>query len=45
LFVQRVERDDRRIAELEREVEQFLIELDAKLDRLRALAEPLALAG
>lgn len=37
LFVKRVHRDDELITELEREVIQFLAELDAKLQRLNAL--------
>ena len=45
LFVQRIERDDERIEELEELVTDFLGELDEKLARLRALAEPLAMAG
>ena len=45
LFVQRVQRDDERIEELEEMVRDFLGELDEKLARLRALAEPLAMAG
>jgi putative phage-type endonuclease len=46
LFVQRVHRDDVRIGELERQVEAFLDELDAKLARLRELyVEPLLMAG
>jgi len=45
LFVQRVDRNDERIEELEEMVRDFLGELDEKLARLRALAEPLAMAG
>lgn len=37
LFVQRVPRDDKQIAELEREVETFLAEVDHKLSRIAAL--------
>jgi hypothetical protein len=37
LFVKRLERDDARVAELEREVAAFLAELDDKVARLRAL--------
>lgn len=37
LFVQRVERDDDRIAELEAMVREFLSELDAKMGELTAL--------
>ncbi|MDP3492789.1 MAG: YqaJ viral recombinase family protein, partial [Hyphomonadaceae bacterium] len=37
LFVQRVDRDDAMIAELEREVQAFLAELDGKVIRLQAL--------
>jgi putative phage-type endonuclease len=39
LFVDRVHRDDKLIAELETEVSAFLGELDAKVARLRALYE------
>lgn len=37
VFVQRVQRNDDLIAELEREVEQFLAELDSKVEALRSL--------
>jgi putative phage-type endonuclease len=37
LFVMRIARDDRRIAELEDEVVRFLVELEAKLAQLNAL--------
>lgn len=37
LFVKRVERDDKRIGELERMVEEFLTELDGKLAQLEAM--------
>jgi putative phage-type endonuclease len=37
LWVQRVERDDALIAELEREVQTFLAEVDTKVGQLRAL--------
>jgi hypothetical protein len=37
LFVMRVERDDRRIAELETEVTTFLLEMSAKLAQLESL--------
>jgi putative phage-type endonuclease len=37
LFVRRVERDDRRIAELEDEVVRFLVEFEAKLAQLDSL--------
>jgi len=37
LYVGRVERDDALVAELEREVEAFLAELDAKVDRLNTI--------
>ena len=40
LFVQRIERDDARIAELEGMVAEFLDELDAKLGKLTALYAP-----
>lgn len=40
LFVQRVERDDERIGELERLVEGFLAELDSTVASLTALSEP-----
>lgn len=40
LFVQRVERDDKRIAELEEEVVAFLAEVDAKVRALRNKYEP-----
>lgn len=40
MFVSRVERDDERIAELEREVIEFLNELRDKVDRLRAKYDP-----
>ena len=36
LFVKRVERDDKAIAEMEREVEAFLAELADKIEKLRA---------
>lgn len=39
LFVQRIHRDDARIAELETEVAAFLAELDEKVSALRALYE------
>lgn len=39
LFVKRVERDDERIAELEKEVSAFLRELDEKVDCLRGIYE------
>ncbi|GGE36124.1 phage-related exonuclease [Agaricicola taiwanensis] len=46
LFVQRVHRDEERIAELEREVTEFLSELDGKIAALRhAYAPPLMAAG
>lgn len=35
LFIQRVERDDKLIAELEKEVQEFLKELDAKVNALK----------
>lgn len=35
LFIQRVERDDKLIAELEKEVQEFLKELDAKVNGLK----------
>lgn len=34
MFIRRVERDDKMIGELERDVEEFLIELDDKVERL-----------
>jgi len=37
LFVQRVQRDDKQIAELEAAVREFLAELDDKVERLRKL--------
>ena len=37
LFVKRLERDDERIAELEKEVTAFLSELDEKVEKLTAL--------
>jgi putative phage-type endonuclease len=37
LFIRRVERDDKRIAELEEMVAEFLAELDAKVGELRRL--------
>ena len=40
LRIQRVERDETRIAELEKEVTVFLEELDCKLKALRELAKP-----
>ncbi len=40
LFVQRVERDDERIAELEAEVTAFLAEVDDTVAKLRAAYEP-----
>lgn len=40
LFVQRVERDDAKIAELEQEVVSFLAEVDAKVNALRNKFEP-----
>lgn len=40
MFVQRVERDDDAIAEMEREVETFLADLDAKVAKLMGLADP-----
>jgi putative phage-type endonuclease len=43
LFVKRVERDDELIATLEREVQAFISEIDAKVDALRGKFEPLAL--
>ena len=39
LFVERIERDDKRIGELERDVEEFLEEMDGKLDALNPLHE------
>lgn len=39
LFVERIRRDDKRIGELERDVEEFLEELDGKLDALNPLPE------
>ncbi len=39
LFIKRVERDDKAIAELEKQVVEFLSELDAKLASLTALYE------
>ena len=46
LFVQRVERDDKMIEELEELVRDFLCELNEKLERLRELyVEPLLVAG
>lgn len=46
LFVQRVRRDDALIVELEREVEAFLAELDAKVAQLRATyGQPIAKAA
>lgn len=39
LFVKRLERDDKRISELEEQVQEFLAELDAKVTALRALYE------
>ncbi len=38
LFVRRIARDDRRIAELEREVGTFLAEIDAVIGKLTSLA-------
>lgn len=40
LFVKRIELDNARIAELEREVIKFLAEVDATVDELRRLYEP-----
>ncbi len=40
IFVQRIERDDALIAELEREVAAFLAEIDDTVTRLRAAYEP-----
>jgi hypothetical protein len=40
LFIQRVDRDDKRIAELEAEVVDFLAELRLVVHRLRAKYEP-----
>lgn len=45
LFIQRVERDPAMIAELEAEVGEFLLDLDAKVSRLRARYEPKDLAA
>ncbi len=39
IFIKRVERDDKAIAELEKQVVEFLAELDAKLASLTALYE------
>lgn len=41
LFVRRVKRDDKLIAELERDVIEFLAELDEKTERVRRYGEPL----
>lgn len=40
LFVRRIERDDKQIEELEREVVAFLAEIDAKVEALRSMYEP-----
>jgi tetrahydromethanopterin S-methyltransferase subunit B len=40
LFVERVHRDDARIAELEKAVREFLAELDAKIGTLNRLFSP-----
>lgn len=40
LFVRRVPRDDKLIGELERDVEEFLVELDAKTEKVRRYGEP-----
>ncbi len=45
LFVQRVDRDDAAIAEMEKLVAEFLVEVDATVASLRALYEPEALAA
>jgi len=44
LFVKRVHRDDARIAELEKDVSEFLAELDAKVTELTALYDRKAAA-
>lgn len=45
LFVKRIERDHERVAELEREVESFIDELNATVDRLKATYQPANDAG
>lgn len=40
LFIKRIERDDKRIGELERDVELFLREIDTKVNALRSTYEP-----
>lgn len=37
IFIKRVERDDKFIAEMEKEIKSFLEELDAKLEKLKAM--------
>jgi putative phage-type endonuclease len=43
LFVQRIERDDKRIDDLSAEIIEFLAELDEKVSRLRARYDPVDL--
>lgn len=45
LFIQRVERDEKRIAELERDVELFIREINTKVDALRSAYEPTKVAA
>jgi len=45
LFIRRLERDERLIGELEREVERFLFEIDQVIGKLQSLAPPQAQAA
>jgi putative phage-type endonuclease len=45
LFIKRLERDDKLIGDMEREVEQFIVELNAMCEKLREHAHPVESAA